>query len=493
MALTHVYDREVDIDPSKDDSLSVIFSKISENSLVLDVGAGSGALGRALKKHKQCRVHGISYNPDEVEILRQHYDLALQVDLEQHDLPTEIKAVQYDYVVCADVLEHLKNAQLVLRRLVGLLKPGGRLVFSVPNVSHVSIMVCLLNGRFPRTHEGLLDSTHVNFFERSSLAQFCKDAGVSVVDEDAVYRDLARTEFSELDSTGLPPTVQQYVEQLPDAGLYQFIWTVQPTAEAASAMPLAVSYPARPQFEVRSRFEIKVYLDFGQGFNEDDISVGYGLYAEGVQDVVFEWPVNKGPLLAWRMDWPHWQCVVEFVQLDCRDAQGRELLRWNGSWSDQVRFDQCSVLPDLGENGFPMLLVSGKNASIEMRLLESLSVHAMNLRMGSPFRLPMDLEDRLLKRANHQRGEFDKVQAKLGLTQATLGMVQDKQAVLEEHLRFISQHTVTGQDQKYYWSALNERLGNLERTLAVLKDENVLVPKLIRLAFRRIKGWWRGQ
>lgn len=72
MALTHVYERQVDLEPSSNDSLSIIFSKISENSLVLDVGAGAGALGRALKERKQCRVHGISYNPDEVEILKQH-------------------------------------------------------------------------------------------------------------------------------------------------------------------------------------------------------------------------------------------------------------------------------------------------------------------------------------------------------------------------------------------------------------------------------------
>ncbi len=477
MVTTHVYQREINPSFASDDSLAVIYAKIEPGSRVLDVGAGSGALGRVLKKNKQCIVHGLTYNPDEALLLQDAYDLAVQVDLEKEALPNNEDMVDYDVVVCADVLEHLRNAHEVLVQLVQRLRPGGRLIFSVPNVSHVAITVGLLNGRFQRTHEGLLDATHVNFFERTSLDKFCADAGVLVVDRDAVYRDLAKTEYAGIDSTALPDSVRHYVERLPDAGVYQFIWTVVPANENKSSALPTIVYPSRPDFDVVARFEMRVYFDFGAGFSEVDSVSVFGVYGDAMQDIGIPVPQNKGSLRAFRLDWPQWPCAIEFAQLVCSNAEGHCILHWNGAWSEQIIFDQCVMLTARGESGFPLLMINSKKSATQITLTKPEDVAAMQLRVGSPYRLLAGFAS-----ANQSSGG---VQHKLD----DLKAIAEQQAEL---LRYISAQVVTVQDQQYYWQALNQRLDVQERKLIELQQNFWVIPVFLKQAFNKIKLWKRN-
>lgn len=78
-----------------------------------------------------------------------------------HGLP-EI-AEQFDYILCADVIEHLLENAKVLRQLRSLLKPGGRLIVSVPNSGNFYFRAVVLAGRFPQDEKGLFDRTHIHF------------------------------------------------------------------------------------------------------------------------------------------------------------------------------------------------------------------------------------------------------------------------------------------------------------------------------------------
>lgn len=474
MVQTHVYQRELDPASASSDSLSVIYSKIADNSLVLDVGAGSGALGRALKLHKNCRVHGLSYNAAEVSLLHGNYDVAVQVNLEEEPLPETISEHRYDFVVCADVLEHLKNAQAILARLMALLKPGGRLILSVPNVSHASVLVCLLNGRFVRTHEGLLDATHVHFFERQSLQAFCDAAGGQVVERDAVRRHMANTEFSEVDATVLPQEIRQYLEALPDADVYQFVWSLVP----AAAEVIVDDCPTQPQLSVVSRFQIKIYLDRGTGFTESDTTFAYGHLGDEVQDIVVKLPAITDPIVGLRIDWPHWMGVMEFGQLTLHDADNRTVLTWNGSWSDAVSWVDCLVTSERGQNGLPVMLLSGEAAFFEMRLAAPLNVDVLKLHLGAVMRMPMQTAARFLHHEQPVAKDFQSIRNSL--------------LALEEHVRYIGAQTVHREDQSYYWSALNQRLDNLENRLLMLQSESAFFSRVFKRLFRRIKGWIRG-
>src|SRR5205807_2463658 len=60
------------------------------------------------------------------------------------------------------------------------LKPGGRLLVSVPNVAHWSVRGALLLGRFEYARSGILDRTHLRFFTRRSFLRTLREAGLTV-------------------------------------------------------------------------------------------------------------------------------------------------------------------------------------------------------------------------------------------------------------------------------------------------------------------------
>jgi GT2 family glycosyltransferase/2-polyprenyl-3-methyl-5-hydroxy-6-metoxy-1,4-benzoquinol methylase len=144
---------------------------------VLDVGCAAGGLGRLLKSRARCEVVGIESHAGAAEAARHHLDQVLVMDLDAAEsLPFEAGA--FDCVVCADVLEHLRDPERALRLLRRYLAPEGTLVASIPNVRHASVLVPLLvAGRFEYQAEGILDRTHLRFFTLAEIVAMVERTG----------------------------------------------------------------------------------------------------------------------------------------------------------------------------------------------------------------------------------------------------------------------------------------------------------------------------
>ena len=144
---------------------------------VLDVGCGAGGLGRALKRRGPCHVVGIEAHPAAAAAARTVLDQVLEADIETLD-PLPFAPGTFDCIVCADVLEHLREPARLLARLRPLLAPHGVLVASLPNVRHASVLLPLLvDGRWRYQDEGILDRTHLRFFTRAELDALLAEAG----------------------------------------------------------------------------------------------------------------------------------------------------------------------------------------------------------------------------------------------------------------------------------------------------------------------------
>ena len=75
-----------------------------------------------------------------------------------------------DLVLCLDVLEHLLQPLEVLKRVTSTMPDGGTVIVSVPNIAHASVSLpLLLRARFEYQDAGILDRTHVRFFDRASV------------------------------------------------------------------------------------------------------------------------------------------------------------------------------------------------------------------------------------------------------------------------------------------------------------------------------------
>lgn len=102
----------------------------SEKPRCLDIGAGSGDLLALLRQSMPdlqadaCDYHIERFSLRDVPIA--------QLDLNTHPLP--YPDASFDLVTCSEVLEHVENFRAVLREIKRVLKPGGLMVVTTPNV-----------------------------------------------------------------------------------------------------------------------------------------------------------------------------------------------------------------------------------------------------------------------------------------------------------------------------------------------------------------------
>jgi len=143
---------------------------------ILDVGSADGYLGAILKERGHY-VAGIERDPRLAEKARPVYDLFYLADLDGFDFP---EGHEYDFIIFADVLEHLPDPAAVLRRCLASLKQDGRIIISVPNVANFVIRLSLLFGRFDYRDRGIIDRTHLRFFTLESLRSLLQECGLNV-------------------------------------------------------------------------------------------------------------------------------------------------------------------------------------------------------------------------------------------------------------------------------------------------------------------------
>jgi SAM-dependent methyltransferase len=83
----------------------------------------------------------------------------------------------FDYILCADVLEHLRDPLRLLVRLRTLLQVDGALIASLPNSGNIYFRANVLAGRFPQHDRGLFDRTHLHFYTWSGWVELLHHAG----------------------------------------------------------------------------------------------------------------------------------------------------------------------------------------------------------------------------------------------------------------------------------------------------------------------------
>ena len=145
---------------------------------ILDVGTADGYMGAILKKQGHYLI-GVERNTKLAAAARLHYDRFHHVDIEEFDFPYH---EEFDYILFADVLEHLRDPAAVIGRSLGALKPTGKVILSVPNVANFVVRMGLLFGRFDYGDRGILDRTHLRFFTLASARRMIADLSCQVVD-----------------------------------------------------------------------------------------------------------------------------------------------------------------------------------------------------------------------------------------------------------------------------------------------------------------------
>jgi 2-polyprenyl-3-methyl-5-hydroxy-6-metoxy-1,4-benzoquinol methylase len=149
---------------------------------VLDIGCGAGATLQWLRQTGRCRVTvGVEMMESAAAIARGRADQVLVGDATQL-VESAFAPQSFDLVLCLDVLEHLVDPWSFVAKVRLLLKPGGLLIASLPNVRHLRVVLpLLLGGRWRYEVSGILDRTHLRFFTRESALELMSTGGLTVV------------------------------------------------------------------------------------------------------------------------------------------------------------------------------------------------------------------------------------------------------------------------------------------------------------------------
>ncbi|MBW2280778.1 MAG: methyltransferase domain-containing protein [Deltaproteobacteria bacterium] len=174
-----------------------IVEAIQPGSEVLDLGCSQGLLTRPLRA-KGVRVTGVDICPPErwAEEMDAYFERDLEMPLE---LPV---ARKFDYVIVADVIEHVRERAQLLRSVRRYLKEDGRMLISTPNIALWFYRLSLLAGRFEYGPRGVLDYTHVHLYTKASFRREVERAGFRVLRErvtslpfEVVFRSTGRSRF----------------------------------------------------------------------------------------------------------------------------------------------------------------------------------------------------------------------------------------------------------------------------------------------------------
>ena len=160
---------------SSHSALLRLFPSEGSDRTVLDIGCGNGYLAAALSR-RGFRVTGIERRggyssdfPASVELIEGNLDQGLPPIYQQ-----------FDYVVCADILEHLVRPGDLLGELRRVMRPGARLIASLPNSGNIYFRSQVALGRFPQHDQGLFDRTHLHFYAWRGWQQLFGESGFRV-------------------------------------------------------------------------------------------------------------------------------------------------------------------------------------------------------------------------------------------------------------------------------------------------------------------------
>ena len=223
------------------DSHVMAIGRVPAKSRVLDLGVADGSVAAVLKG-MGCEVWGVELEREAAEAARAVCDEVVVADLNTFEFAEQLEGQRFDVVLMLDILEHLSDPAAVLGRAKAVVADGGWGIISLPNVAHASVRLALLKGRFRYTEMGLLDRTHLRFFDRAGVDDLLEQAGWGMFDMVRVTRRLGTTEIPVDD---VDPVLAADLESDIEGTTYKFVVGAaplgSPVLEHPPVLPAAVA------------------------------------------------------------------------------------------------------------------------------------------------------------------------------------------------------------------------------------------------------------
>lgn len=157
-----------------------ILRLVGKKKTILEIGSSSGYMTRAFLDN-DCIVDVVECDQKAVTKLPKQVRHILNVSIENDRVFKSLG--KFDFIIMADVLEHLVNPEQVLKKLYEISSVNTKLLISLPNIASWPMRKQLFfKGDFQYQASGLLDRTHLHFYTVNTLPRILSKNGWKVIE-----------------------------------------------------------------------------------------------------------------------------------------------------------------------------------------------------------------------------------------------------------------------------------------------------------------------
>ncbi|NPV01305.1 MAG: class I SAM-dependent methyltransferase [Brevinematales bacterium] len=149
-----------------------------KNPKIIDLGCGPGHLCKSIHE-KGFPVIGVDISENSLKLVREKGIPTIKADL-QEKLP--FKDDELDILVASEVVEHIFDTETFMSELKRVMKPGGSIIITTPNVASLARRFLLFFGKNPYLDYKLSGTAgHVRYFTFKNMRDFARQFGLKVV------------------------------------------------------------------------------------------------------------------------------------------------------------------------------------------------------------------------------------------------------------------------------------------------------------------------
>lgn len=153
-----------------------IIKIVGQNRIVLEIGSSTGYMTKVFLNNG-CQVDVVEKNIQVLRKLPKGIRKVLNTSIEDEKIGL-LLSKDYDFIIMADVLEHLVNPSKTLNILHQIVSKKCLLIISLPNIASWVIRKQLFfKGNFEYTESGILDKTHLHFYTVNTLPKLLSENG----------------------------------------------------------------------------------------------------------------------------------------------------------------------------------------------------------------------------------------------------------------------------------------------------------------------------
>ena len=266
------YDRELDLHSRN--SFKLINDRLRDNSEVLEFGPSIGVFTQHMHVNRKCTVDIVEYNETagaKAAVYARNAFLGKEEgDAEKYVWAEKLAGQKYDFIIFADVLEHLYNPEKIIGKCSKFLKNNGVILISVPNMANNNIILSLLNDEFNYTPTGLLDDTHIKFFTYKSLVKMVNELGYGISYIDYTPGPVGSWEFN----ASMPMFIKHDLSFLSNhktGNMYQLVAELRLGADNKHFNEIPPAYTPCAYFSLNGEYSEETRLAFDELYCADDV------------------------------------------------------------------------------------------------------------------------------------------------------------------------------------------------------------------------------